>query len=69
MLNENVVSTQQYILGLNFGQDNVDYLVAEVLIAEWVLHPDRLYVYKLGNEPDFYSSSQRPSPWNVDTYA
>jgi hypothetical protein len=69
VLTENAVSTQQFILGLNFGQDNVEFPLAEVSIAESLLHPGRLYAYELGNEPDFYSSSQKPSPWNVDTYA
>ena len=69
VLNENAVSNQQFIFGLNFGQDNLAYPFAEVEAAESLLRPSRLYAYELGNEPDFYSATQRPRLWNVDTYA
>ena len=69
VLNENVVSRQQFILGLNFGQDDVAYPLAEVVAAESLLQSGRLYAYELGNEPDFYSASQRPPPWNIEVYA
>lgn len=69
VLNENAVSHQQYIFGLNFGQNQVDYAKAELTAAESLLHASRLFAYELGNEPDFYSATQRPRPWNVDTYA
>jgi hypothetical protein len=68
VLNENVVPQQQFIFGLNFGQDNVSYPLEEVAAAEKYLQPSRLWAYELDNEPDFYSSSQRPPPWNVQTY-
>jgi hypothetical protein len=68
VLNNNVPSKQQFIFGLNLGQDNVAYPLAEVQAIEDYLHGSRLLSYELGNEPDFYRSSQR-SPWNVQIYA
>jgi hypothetical protein len=67
VLNSNIPSNQQFIFGLNLGQDNVAYPLAEVQGAEQNLHSSRLLSYELGNEPDFYSTSQR-SPWNVQIY-
>jgi hypothetical protein len=69
VLNENSVSKQQFILGLNFGQNNVEYPLAEVAASEALLNSARLYAYELGNEPDFYGTSQRARPWTVDVYA
>lgn len=69
VLNENVVSHQQFIFGLNFGQNHVDIPEEELTAAESLLQPSRLFAYELGNEPDFYSAAQRPRPWNVDIYA
>ena len=68
ILNDNVPSNQQFILGLNLGQNNVAYPLAEVEAAEKYLHSSRRLSYELGNEPDFYGASQR-SPWNVQIYA
>lgn len=68
VLNENVPSRQEFILGLNFASNNVAIPLAEVEAAEKYMHPRRLRAYELGNEPDFYSPSQRPRPWTVDQY-
>lgn len=69
VLNANVPTKQQFIFGLNLGQDNISYPLAEVAAAETYLHKSRLLSYELGNEPDFYGASQRAPPWNVQTYA
>jgi hypothetical protein len=68
VLKNNIPSKQQFIFGLSLGQDKVDYPLAEVQAAERYLESSRLLSCELGNEPDFYSSSQR-SPWNVQIYA
>ncbi len=68
VLNDNVPSHQQFIFGLNLGHNDGTYPLAEVQAAEQYLHNSRLLIYELGNEPDFYSKSQR-SPWNVQIYA
>jgi hypothetical protein len=68
VLNSNVPSKQQFIFGLNLGQNNVAYPLAEVQAAGKYLQSSRLLSYELGNEPDFFSKSQR-SPWNVQIYA
>ncbi|KFY07979.1 hypothetical protein V492_06645 [Pseudogymnoascus sp. VKM F-4246] len=67
VLNENVPPRQEFIFGLNFGGNDVSIPLAEVRAAEKYMHPSRLRAYELGNEPDFYGS-QRPKPWNVQTY-
>jgi hypothetical protein len=68
VLNDNVPSRQEFIFGLNFASNDVAIPLAEVEAAEKYMHPCRLRAYELGNEPDFYSSSQRPRPWTVDQY-
>lgn len=68
VLNDNVPSRQEFIFGLNFGSNDVAIPLAEVEAAEKYMRPYRLRAYELGNEPDFYGSSQRPRPWTVDQY-
>jgi hypothetical protein len=68
VLNNNVPSKQQFIFGLNLGQDDVQFPLAEVVAAERYLKPERLRSFELGNEPDFYNV-QRPDGWNVQIYA
>ncbi|GIC93147.1 glycosyl hydrolase family 79 C-terminal domain-containing protein [Aspergillus udagawae] len=68
VLNENVPARQEFIFGLNFGRNDVSVPLAEVEAAEKYMHPSRLRAYELGNEPDFYGSSQRSRPWTVDKY-
>lgn len=67
VINSNVPSRQKFIFGLNFGGNDVSIPIAEVEAAEKYTDPSRLLAYELGNEPDFYGS-QRPKPWNVQTY-
>ena len=67
VLNSNVPSKQQFIFGLNFGQDNVAYPLAELSGAEKCVMRSRIVSYELGNEPDFYNV-QRPGVWNVGIY-
>lgn len=67
VLNSNVPSKQQFVFGLNFGQDHVAYPLAELSGAERHVEPGRIVSYELGNEPDFYNV-QRPSGWNVGVY-
>lgn len=69
VLNENIPSGQQFTFGLNLGFNDVKVPLAEVAAAEQYMEPARLYAYELGNEPDFFGTSQRPRPWNVQTYA
>lgn len=69
VLNNNVPSAQQFVFGLNFGQGNLSYALAEVAAVEAFLQPYRLYAYELGNEPDYYPTSKRNPPWNIQTYA
>jgi hypothetical protein len=68
VLNNNVPSKQQFIFGLNLGQDDVQFPLAEVVAAEKYLRPERLRSFELGNEPDFFNV-QRPHGWNVQIYA
>ncbi|KAF4618145.1 hypothetical protein G7Y89_g14964 [Cudoniella acicularis] len=68
VLNNNVPSKQQFIFGLNLGQDDVQFPLAEVVAAEKYLESKRLRSFELGNEPDFYNV-QRPDGWNVQIYA
>lgn len=68
VLNENVPARQEFIFGLNFGRNDVAVPLAEVEAVENYMYPSRLRSYELGNEPDFYGSSQRPRPWTVDKY-
>ena len=68
VLNNNVPSNQKFIFGLNLGQDDEALPQAEVAAAEKYLRDSRILSYELGNEPDFYSTSQRPRPWNVQIY-
>ncbi|EAU39618.1 predicted protein [Aspergillus terreus NIH2624] len=68
VLNENVPARQEFILGLNFGRNDVSIPLAEVEAAEKYMYPSRLRAYELGNEPDFYGPSQRMRPWTVDNY-
>ncbi|KAK4895502.1 hypothetical protein LTR49_028270 [Elasticomyces elasticus] len=67
VLDANVPSEQQFIFGLNFGQDNIAYPVAELSGAERYVKPFRIVSYELGNEPDFYNV-QRPGNWSVGAY-
>lgn len=68
MLNNNVPSKQQFIFGLNLGQNDVQFPLAEVVAAEKYFKSERLRSFELGNEPDFYNV-QRPYGWNVQIYA
>ena len=68
VLNDNVPSKQQFIFGLNLGQNDVQFPLAEVAAAEKYLNSERLGSFELGNEPDFYNV-QRPDGWNVEIYA
>lgn len=68
VLNNHVPSKQQFIFGLNLGQDEEIFPQEEVEAAEEYLRDSRIQSYELGNEPDFFSSSQRQPPWNVQTY-
>jgi hypothetical protein len=68
VLNNNVPSKQQFIFGLNLGQDDVQFPLAEVAAAEKYFKSERLRSFELGNEPDFYNV-QRPDGWNVQIYA
>ena len=68
VLNNHVPSNQKFIFGLNLGQDDEAFPQAEVDAAEKYLRDSRILSYELGNEPDFYGTSQRPGKWNVQTY-
>jgi hypothetical protein len=68
VLNNHVLSNQKFIFGLNLGQDNETFPQVEVDAAEKYLRDSRILSYELGNEPDFYGTSQRPGVWNVQTY-
>ena len=68
VLNENVLSQQQFIFRLNLGQDDVSFPLAEVIAAEKYIERKRLKSFELGNEPDF-CNFQRPDRWNVQLYA
>ncbi|PMD16272.1 glycoside hydrolase family 79 protein [Hyaloscypha hepaticicola] len=68
ILNNHVPSEQQFIFGLNLGQDIEIFPQEEVEAAEQYLRDSRVQSYELGNEPDFYGPSQRAAPWNVQTY-
>jgi hypothetical protein len=68
VLNNHVPSNQKFIFGLNLGQDDETFPQAEVDAAEKDLRDSRILSYELGNEPDFYGTSQRPGVWNVQTY-
>lgn len=70
VLNENVPSEQQYIFGLNLGQEEVNIPLAELAAAQKHMNSSRLIGYELGNEPDFYASRRkiRPASWNVLAY-
>jgi hypothetical protein len=68
VLNNNVPSKQQFIFGLNLGQDDIQFPLTEVVAAEKYLTSERLRSFELGNEPDFYNV-QRPHGWNVQIYA
>ncbi|KAE9366274.1 glycoside hydrolase family 79 protein [Stipitochalara longipes BDJ] len=68
VMNDNVPSKQQFIFGLNLGQDEVEFPLAEVVAAEKYLKSERFRSFELGNEPDFYNI-QRPDGWNVQVYA
>jgi hypothetical protein len=67
ILNDNVPSNQKFIFGLNLGQNNVAYPLAEVQAAEQYMLSKRIWWYELGNEPDFFNKNQR-NPWNVQLY-
>ncbi len=68
ILNNHVPSKQQFIFGLNLGQDVEMFPQEEVEAAEQYLRDSRVQSYELGNEPDFYGPSQRAAPWNMETY-
>ena len=69
-MNENVPENQTFVFTLNFGQDDVQYPLAEVRGAEKYLNASKLDAYELGNEPDIYTyNGHRSEPWNVQTYA
>ncbi|KAK3618545.1 hypothetical protein LTR22_026338 [Elasticomyces elasticus] len=67
VLDSNVPSAQQFFFGLNFGQDDVDYPVAELIGGGSCVTSFRIASYELGNEPDFYNV-QRSGGWNAGTY-
>ncbi|KAI9708321.1 MAG: hypothetical protein M1820_004025 [Bogoriella megaspora] len=70
VLNENVPENQSFVFGLNFGQNNVEYPLAEVKGIEANVYASRIDAYELGNEPDSYAGrGKRTRPWNVQTYA
>jgi len=68
VLNNHVPSNQKFIFGLNLGGNNESFPQDEVDAAEKYLRDSRILSYELGNEPDFYGTSQRPGGWNVQTY-
>jgi hypothetical protein len=70
VLNDNVPSEQEYTFGLNLGQDNVQFPLAELKAAQAYMNTSRIIAYELGNEPDFYNtrSTVRGPSWNVFTY-
>lgn len=70
VLNENVPSEQEYTFGLNLGQDNVQFPLAELKAAQKYMNTSRILAYELGNEPDFYNtrSNARGPSWNVFAY-
>ena len=68
VLNNHVPSKQQFIFGLNLGQDEEIFPQEEVEAADQYLRDSRIQSYELGNEPDFYGPSQRTPGWNVQTY-
>ena len=70
VMNQNMPENQTYILTLNFGQNEIQYPLAEVSGAETHLNASKLYAYELGNEPDVYAFKEhRSSSWNAQTYA
>lgn len=54
-MNRNVPSAQQFVFGLNYGQNDASHALAEVSAVERYLATSRIKSYELGNEPDFYN--------------
>ncbi|KAH8590030.1 hypothetical protein B0O99DRAFT_522066 [Bisporella sp. PMI_857] len=71
VLNENIPSEQEYIFGLNLGQNNIQYPFAEFTAAETYMNLSRFTAYELGNEPDIYYpyKGKRGPDWDVVAYA
>jgi hypothetical protein len=70
VLNNNVPSGQKYTFGLNLGQDNVQFPLAEIKASQTYMNLSRLLAYELGNEPDFYNTMAhfRGPEWDVFAY-
>ena len=71
VLDENVPSEQEYIFGLNLGQNDIQHPFAEFTAAETYMNLSRFKAYKLGNEPDLYYpyKGKSGSDWGVVAYA